>query len=136
MNEPLIADVEWDAGDLGCGPLLLELRNRLRTMPGQVFKLISVDPGSPEDLPVWCRLSRNELGQAREVTPQKMVFDWISGVRMDRLLLADEKVFSGLASAGDQWTSGARTIRLAEVNAEAGTASRTARSFSIARSVR
>lgn len=61
MNEPLIPDVEWDAGDLGCGPLLLELRNRLRTMPGQVFKLISVDPGSPEDLPVWCRLSRNEL---------------------------------------------------------------------------
>ena len=61
MNEPLIADVEWNAGDLGCGPLLLELRNRLRTMPGQVFKLISVDPGSPEDLPVWCRLSRNEL---------------------------------------------------------------------------
>ena len=30
-------------------------------MPGQVFKLVSVDPGSPEDLPVWCRLSRNEL---------------------------------------------------------------------------
>jgi tRNA 2-thiouridine synthesizing protein A len=57
----VVADVEWDAGDLGCGPLLLELRNRLRTMPGQVFKLISVDPGSPEDLPVWCRLSRNEL---------------------------------------------------------------------------
>jgi len=61
VSEPFVADVEWDAGDLGCGPLLLELRNRLRTMPGQVFKLISVDPGSPEDLPVWCRLSRNEL---------------------------------------------------------------------------
>jgi tRNA 2-thiouridine synthesizing protein A len=61
VSEPLVTDVEWDAGDLGCGPLLLELRNRLRTMPGQVFKLISVDPGSPEDLPVWCRLSRNEL---------------------------------------------------------------------------
>ena len=57
----VVADVEWDAGDLGCGPLLLELRNRLRTMPGQVFKLTSADPGSPEDLPVWCRLSRNEL---------------------------------------------------------------------------
>jgi tRNA 2-thiouridine synthesizing protein A len=60
MNEP-VADVEWDAGDLGCGPLLLDLRKRLRTMPGQVLKLISVDPGSPEDLPVWCRLSHNEL---------------------------------------------------------------------------
>ncbi|OJW60405.1 MAG: SirA domain-containing protein [Afipia sp. 64-13] len=61
MNEPIAADVEWDAGDLGCGPLLLDLRNRLRTMPGRVLKLISADPGSPEDLPVWCRLSRNEL---------------------------------------------------------------------------
>jgi hypothetical protein len=60
-------------------------------------------------------------GQAREVTPQKMVFDWISGVRMDRLLLADEQIFSGLAGAGDEWKAGARTIRVAEVNAEAGT---------------
>ena len=75
--------------------------------------------------PAWWGTRFSQLynqGQAREVTPQKMVFDWISGVRMDRLLLADDKVFSGLASAGDQWTSGARTIRLAEVNAEAGTA--------------
>lgn len=61
MSEPIDADVEWNAGDLGCGPLLLDLRNRLRVMPGKVLKLISVDPGSPEDLPVWCRLSRNEL---------------------------------------------------------------------------
>lgn len=60
MNEP-VADVEWDAGDLGCGALLLDLRNRLRAMPGRVLKLVSVDPGSPEDLPVWCRLSHNEL---------------------------------------------------------------------------
>ncbi len=60
VSEP-VADVEWDAGDLGCGPLLLDLRRRLRAMPGQVLKLISVDPGSPEDLPVWCRLSHNEL---------------------------------------------------------------------------
>jgi len=60
-------------------------------------------------------------GQAREVTPQKMVFDWISGVRMDRLLLADEKLHSGPAAAGDEWKSGNRTIRVAELNADAGT---------------
>lgn len=60
-------------------------------------------------------------GQAREVSPQKLVFDWISGVRMDRLLLANEKLFAGLAGAGDEWKSGNRTIRVAELNAEAGT---------------
>lgn len=60
-------------------------------------------------------------GQAREVTPQRMVFDWISGVRMDLMLLADEKLFAGLAGAGDEWKSGGLTVRVAEVNTEAGT---------------
>lgn len=60
-------------------------------------------------------------GQAREVTSQKMVFDWISGVRMDRLVLADETLFSGLAGVGDAWTSGGRTVRVAAIDAVAGT---------------
>lgn len=60
-------------------------------------------------------------GQAREVTPQQIVFDWISGVRMDRLLLANEKVYAGLASVGDEWKVGSRTVRVADVSAEAGT---------------
>jgi tRNA 2-thiouridine synthesizing protein A len=55
------ADAEWDAGDLGCGPLVLALRNRLRAMPGRVLKLRALDPGAPEDLPAWCRLTNNEL---------------------------------------------------------------------------
>lgn len=53
----------WDAGDLGCGHLLIALRNRLRAMPGGVLKLIALDPGAPEDLPAWCRLTGNELLQ-------------------------------------------------------------------------
>lgn len=57
----LNADAVWDAGDLGCGPLVLELRKRLRAMPGGVMKVISLDPGAREDLPAWCRLTRNEL---------------------------------------------------------------------------
>lgn len=60
MHEPT-ADAAWDAGDLGCGPLLLALRGRLRSMPGQVLKVVATDAGAPEDLPVWCRISRNEL---------------------------------------------------------------------------
>ena len=60
-------------------------------------------------------------GAAREVSRERMVFDWISGVRMDRLLLAEEKLFGGKAKAGQEWTAGERTIRVAGVDAAAGT---------------
>ncbi len=61
------ADEVWDAGDLGCGPLVLELRKRLRAMPGRVLKVTALDPAAPLDLPAWCRLTRNELvGQDAE----------------------------------------------------------------------
>ncbi|VCU68645.1 hypothetical protein PIGHUM_00702 [Pigmentiphaga humi] len=61
-------------------------------------------------------------GQAREVSPQKLEFDWLSGIRMDRLLLAEQKVFAGLAAQGDSWQVGARTLRVAQVDEQAGTA--------------
>ena len=51
----------WDAGDMGCGPLVLELRNRLRAMPGCVLKVTAYDAGAPVDLPAWCRMTKNEL---------------------------------------------------------------------------
>lgn len=60
-TDAIKADAEWDAGDLGCGPLVLDLRKRLRTMPGRVLKLRALDLGAPEDLPAWCRITRNEL---------------------------------------------------------------------------
>jgi tRNA 2-thiouridine synthesizing protein A len=61
------ADEMWDAGDLGCGPLVLELRKRLRKMPGRVLKVRALDPAAPIDLPAWCRLTGNELvGQDAE----------------------------------------------------------------------
>ncbi len=55
------ADATWDAGDLGCGPLLLSLRGKLRGMPGRTMKIISLDLGAPEDLPAWCRLTGHHL---------------------------------------------------------------------------
>ncbi len=56
------ADAEWDAGDLGCGDLVLELRLRLHPMrPGNILKLTARDPGAPEDLPAWCRLTGHTL---------------------------------------------------------------------------
>lgn len=58
---PPDALAEWDAGELGCGELVLELRKRLRRHPGGVLKVVALDPGAPIDLPAWCRLTRNEL---------------------------------------------------------------------------
>ena len=54
--------VEWDAGELGCGELVLELRNRLAAMkPGERLKLVALDPGAPADIPAWCRMTGHTL---------------------------------------------------------------------------
>lgn len=59
-------DAEWDAGAMGCGDLVMELRTRLLAMrPGQVLRLSARDPGAPEDLPAWCRLTGHGLLAAR-----------------------------------------------------------------------
>jgi tRNA 2-thiouridine synthesizing protein A len=55
-------DAVWDAGELACGELVLELRMRLdRMRPGRVLKLIALDRGAPADLPAWCRLTGHTL---------------------------------------------------------------------------
>lgn len=61
-------------------------------------------------------------GVAREVSREKLVFDWLSGVRMERLLLANTKVFNGFAKVGQEWTVGNRVIRLSNIDQQAGTA--------------
>jgi tRNA 2-thiouridine synthesizing protein A len=59
---PAHADEEWNAGDLGCGELVLELRMRMaRLEPGRVLKLIARDPGAPADLPAWCGMTGHTL---------------------------------------------------------------------------
>jgi tRNA 2-thiouridine synthesizing protein A len=66
-------DVEWDAGDLGCGELLLKLRTKLRSMPGQVIRLVALDRGAIEDIPSYCRITGHQLIQS---DPARGVF-WI-----------------------------------------------------------
>ncbi len=63
MSDPGARTVaEWDAGDMGCGELVLELRSRLDTLkPGQIMKLIARDPGAPADVPAWCRMTGHPL---------------------------------------------------------------------------
>jgi tRNA 2-thiouridine synthesizing protein A len=58
MNEEIEA---WNAGELGCGELVFELRKKLRGIPGQVLKVTALDPAAPVDLPAWCRLTNNTL---------------------------------------------------------------------------
>jgi tRNA 2-thiouridine synthesizing protein A len=58
----MAADVEWNAGHLGCGDLVLELMQRMKALrPGQVLKLVALDPGAPADIPAWCRMTGHTL---------------------------------------------------------------------------
>ena len=61
-------DIVWDAGELSCGELVLELRSRLAAIPGRMIRLIALDPGAPEDIPSWCRLTGNVLVRREEAT--------------------------------------------------------------------
>ena len=52
----------WDAGNLGCGELVMDLMLRLRDLkPGEVLKLTASDPGAPADIPAWCRMTGHTL---------------------------------------------------------------------------
>lgn len=58
-------DSEWDAGEMGCGELVVELRARLRALPaGATLRLRALDPGAPADIPAWCSLTGNALVSA------------------------------------------------------------------------
>jgi tRNA 2-thiouridine synthesizing protein A len=55
-------DAEWDAGDLACGDLVLELLNRMRALsPKAVLKLTATDPAARIDIGAWCRVTKNRL---------------------------------------------------------------------------
>ncbi len=61
----LLPAAHWDAGDLGCGDLVLELRLRVAELAsGEVLQLSARDLGAPEDLPAWCRMTGHTLARA------------------------------------------------------------------------
>ena len=62
----MLGDVaEYDAGQTGCGQLLMNLRITLKDMPpGAVLKVKAYDSGVREDLPAWCRLTGHRLLEA------------------------------------------------------------------------
>lgn len=53
---------EWDAGDMGCGELVMALMMRMRKLEsGQVMRLGACDPGAIEDIPAWCKMTGHAL---------------------------------------------------------------------------
>lgn len=55
-------DAEWDAGDMACGDLVLELLKRVRSLPPRaVLKLNATDPAARIDIAAWCRVTKNPL---------------------------------------------------------------------------
>lgn len=63
------ADERWDAGETGCGQLIVQLGARLdRMRPGETIEVIARDPGAPTDLPAWCRMTGHELVAADHPT--------------------------------------------------------------------
>jgi tRNA 2-thiouridine synthesizing protein A len=58
----VIADTTWEAGNLGCGDLLLQLRARVEGLaPGALLRLVALERGARADLPAWCRLTGHTL---------------------------------------------------------------------------
>lgn len=56
-------DLFWDAGELGCGDLVVKLKLKFRDdmESGQIIKIHGIDEGLPEDMPAWCSLTKNPL---------------------------------------------------------------------------
>lgn len=62
-------DAAWDAGDLGCGDLVLDLRMKMRELaPGHILRLTARDPGAPADIPSWCGMTGHTLVSSQPPT--------------------------------------------------------------------
>ena len=62
MTSPTEVDETWDAGDLGRGELVLELKTRLDRMESRrLMKLVALDLSVSADLPAWCRMPGHTL---------------------------------------------------------------------------
>lgn len=55
-------DVVLDLGKKGCGDLAISLMKKMRTLEGgQVLEVHALDIGAQNDIPAWCRMTKNEL---------------------------------------------------------------------------
>jgi tRNA 2-thiouridine synthesizing protein A len=52
----------WDAGEAGCGQLIVGLKRHLEQMSaGELLRVTARDAGAPVDLPAWCRMTGHAL---------------------------------------------------------------------------
>ncbi len=55
----------WNAGDAGCGYLILGLKRQLeQVQAGELLCVTANNAGAPVDLPSWCRLTGHDLVNA------------------------------------------------------------------------
>ena len=48
----------WDAGGMGCGKLVIELKKRIDEIePGDTITVTARGPGAPHDLPAWAQMA-------------------------------------------------------------------------------
>ncbi len=68
-----VAEVSFDGGDLDCGNgLLLLIRQHIDPLnTGQLLEILSTEISVEEDLPAWCRLTKNELVSYTKVGKQR-----------------------------------------------------------------
>lgn len=60
------ADSRFDGGEAGCGEMLLDLRIHFRSLPARSHvAILARGAGAPVEIPAWCRLTGNDLLEAR-----------------------------------------------------------------------
>jgi tRNA 2-thiouridine synthesizing protein A len=58
----LVVDKRLDAGEKGCGELLILVFKAMKAMqPSEILEVVAYSAGAPEDIPAWCRMTHNPL---------------------------------------------------------------------------
>ena len=59
------ARARWDAGETGCGQLIVGIRRAVeRLAPGEVLEVVARDPSAAIDIGVWCGMTGHRLVSA------------------------------------------------------------------------
>ena len=62
LNAPPSATETLDAGVTRCGDLVLLIAQFMKgLLPGSVLHVVGYDRGAAQDIPAWCRMTRNTL---------------------------------------------------------------------------
>lgn len=64
MNEQIniVPDAVADFSTKQCGDLAISLMQKMKTLTaGQILEVYALDAGAANDIPAWCRMTKNEL---------------------------------------------------------------------------